>query len=72
MVSYKIKKKKSFFLLFLFGKKQTWQWEKRWLFSIGNGAEIRPLENGRKSPAKTIKYDTCWSGNAIEEKPQHK
>ena len=21
---------------------QTWYWEKRWLFSIGNGAEIRP------------------------------
>ena len=25
--------------------------EKRWLFSIGNGAEIRPLEKGRKRPA---------------------
>ena len=24
---------------------------KRWLFSIGNGAEIWPLEKGRKSPA---------------------
>ena len=23
---------------------------KRWLFSIGNGAEIPPLEMGRKSP----------------------
>ena len=23
---------------------------KRWLFSIGNGAEIRPLEKGRKCP----------------------
>ena len=23
---------------------------KRWLFSIGNGAHIRPLEMGRKSP----------------------
>ena len=23
---------------------------KRWLFLIGNGAEIRPLEKGRKSP----------------------
>ena len=23
---------------------------KRWLFSIGNGAEIRPLEMGKKSP----------------------
>ena len=26
---------------------------KRWLFSIGNGAEIRPLEMGRKSPDPT-------------------
>ena len=25
--------------------------EKKWLFFIGNGAEIRPLEMGRKSPA---------------------
>ena len=24
--------------------------KKRWLFSIGNGAQIRPLEMGRKSP----------------------
>ena len=24
---------------------------KKWLFSIGNGAESRPLEMGRKSPA---------------------
>ena len=24
---------------------------KRWLFLIGNGAEIRPLEMGRKGPA---------------------
>ena len=23
---------------------------KRWLFSFGNGAEIEPLEKGRKSP----------------------
>ena len=23
--------------------------EKRWLFSIGNGADVRPLEKGRKS-----------------------
>ena len=27
---------------------------KRWLFSIGNGAEIRPLEMGRKSPVVGI------------------
>ena len=32
---------------FLIWEKQTWYWEKRWLFSIGNGAEIRPLEKGR-------------------------
>ena len=30
---------------------QTWYWEKRWQFLIGNGAEIRPLEMGRKGPA---------------------
>ena len=28
-------------------------WEKRCLFLIGNGAEIRPLEMGRKSPGLT-------------------
>ena len=27
---------------------------KRWLFSIGNGAEIRPLKMGRKSPDATL------------------
>ena len=27
---------------------------KRWLFSIGNGAEIRPLEKGRKSPGRYV------------------
>ena len=30
---------------------QTWYWEKRWLFLIGNGAQIRPLEKDRKSDA---------------------
>ena len=25
-----------------------------WLFSIGNGVAIQPLENGRKSPAKLL------------------
>ena len=39
-----------FFFTFLNWEKQTWYWEKRWLFSIGKGAEIRPLEKGRKSP----------------------
>ena len=27
---------------------------KKWLFSIGNGAEIRPLEMGRKSLARPV------------------
>ena len=27
---------------------------KRWLFSIGNGAEIWPLEMGRKPPADFV------------------
>ena len=42
--------KKKYFCFFTFLKKQTWYWEKSWLFSIWNGAEIRPLEKGRKSP----------------------
>ena len=41
-------KKKHFFFTFLNLEKQRWYWEKRWLFSIGNGAKIRPLEKGRK------------------------
>ena len=28
--------------------------EKRWLYSIGNRAEIRPLEKGRKSSEMTL------------------
>ena len=28
----------------------------RWLFSIGNGAEIRPLKKGRKSPGLFFAY----------------
>ena len=39
-----------FFLLFLIGKIRHGIGGKRWLFSIGNEAEIRPLEMGRKSP----------------------
>ena len=55
MVSIKSKKRKEkknifFFFTFLNWEKQTWYWEKRWLFSIGNGAETWPLEKGRKSP----------------------
>ena len=54
MVSKKSKKKTKkkqhlFFFTFLNWEKQTWYWEKRWLFSIGNGAEIRPLEKDRTS-----------------------
>ena len=52
MVSKKESKKKIFLLIFFinFIKKRKWYWEKRWLFSIGNGVEIGPLEMGRKSP----------------------
>ena len=54
MVSKKNKKKNKYFFYFsLFGKTDMIL-GKRWLFSIGNGAEfraeIRPLEMGRKSP----------------------
>ena len=38
------------FFTFLNWENQTWYLEKRWLFSIGNGAEIWPLEISRKSP----------------------
>ena len=51
-------KKKSknifFFFTFLYWEKQTWYWEKRWLFFIGNEAEIRPLEKGRKFPVYNL------------------
>ena len=46
----KKKKKNFFFFTFLNWENQTWYWEKRWQFLIGNGAEIRPLEMGRKGP----------------------
>ena len=47
----KVKKKKNiFFFTFLNWENQTWYWGKRWLFLIGNGAEIQPLEMGRKCP----------------------
>ena len=42
-----------FFSSFLNWENQTWYWDKRWLFSIGNGAEIRPLEMGR-NPLKFV------------------
>ena len=47
------KKNLIFFLLFLIGKSAMVLEEKGWLFLIGNGAEIRPLEMGRKSPFLT-------------------
>ena len=55
VVSIKKSKKKT--LTFLNWEKQTWNWEKRWLFLIENGAEIRPLEKGRKSPEKLHQFD---------------
>ena len=50
----KKKEKKIFFLLFFIWEKHTWNWEKRCLFLIGNGTEIRPLEMGRKSPVLDV------------------
>ena len=41
-----------FFLTFLNWEKQIRFWVKRWLFSIGNGVEIGPLEKGKKSHEK--------------------
>ena len=37
-------------------EKRIWYWKKGWLFLIGNGAEIRPLEMGRKSSG-TVYFD---------------
>ena len=56
MVGSKKSKKKEifFFLLFFIWEKATRYWEKRWLFLIGNGAEIQPLEMGRKSPESSF------------------
>ena len=35
--------------------------EKRWLFSLGNGAKIRPLEKGRaENPLKSNYADEIW------------
>ena len=41
-----------FFLLFFNWENEHGIGEKRWLFSIGNGAEIGSLEMGRKFPGK--------------------
>ena len=48
------KKNFFFFLLFFILGKMDIVLEKRWLFSIGNGAEIQPLEMGRKSPEDSL------------------
>ena len=69
VVSKKSKKKKKkkifFFFTFLNWKKKTWYWRKRWLFSIGNGDEIRPVENGRKCPVRLL-----LSFSAVQPIPQ--
>ena len=60
IVSHKLKwflQISNFFLLFLIGKKTNMVLGKRWLFSIGNGATIRPREKGRKSPAKGLQHE---------------
>ena len=44
-------KKYMFFFTFLNWEKRTWYRGNKWLFSNGNGAEIRTREKGRKSPA---------------------
>ena len=51
----KKKKKFFFFLLFLIWKNRHGIGIKKWLFLIGNGAKIRPLEKGRKCPEQ---YDS--------------
>ena len=49
-----LKESKKHICLFLFTflnwEKQTWYWEKMWLLSFRNRAEMRPLEKGRKDP----------------------
>ena len=42
-----------FFLLFLIGKNRHGIGKKGGYFRLGRGAEIRPLEKGRKSPAES-------------------
>ena len=54
-----IKKIYLYFFTFLYLGKTDMVLEKRWLFSIRNGAEIRSLEMGRKSPGSQW-VDTPW------------
>ena len=49
--------KKNFFFFFFDWDKQDMVLGKRWLFSIGNGAEIRPLQKGIKCPGITYLSD---------------
>ena len=66
MVSKNVKKNIYFFLFFLIGKIRHGIGEKRWLFSIGNGAEIRPLEMCRESPERgTLAKNTDPDENLI-------
>ena len=58
MVSKKSKKKINNFLSLL-GKSDMVLGKKVWLFSIGNGAEIRPLEMGRISGEHSAILLTC-------------
>ena len=71
MVSKKSTKKNSQW------EKQTCYWEKRWLFSIGNEAEIRHLEQGRKCPVFTVRAHANLSlmldtGSLIFSSPEPK
>ena len=56
-------------------------WEKGWLFSIGNGDDIRPLEKGRKcpvicsflvsnsSPSLLSDFNSSFSTSAFSSRP---
>ena len=46
-------------LLIKINKQLNWYWDKRWLFSIGNGAEIGPLEMDRKTPGFAAFHMGC-------------
>ena len=54
--SLKKMKKNIYFFTFLNLEKQTWYWEKRWLFSIGNGAETRLLEDRKCPVVRNIRF----------------
>ena len=54
-----------YFFTFLNWGKRTWNLGKGWLFLIGNGIEIGPLEKGRKSPAYEISTKDSHTGPHI-------